>query len=303
MADNSIEKKIGINYFSSSSKKNNSNQKMKKDLKLNSETKDNINGNHKKKVLFINRKRGRKIKELNYINIGSSHDRYSDDNIKRKIKTHFHNYIISLLNCKLGIDSEIKFVKMDSHITKNITVEFNQALFKKQIKEIVKKVCSKYKKKNINEDNINYIMRNKDSFYDVINILNMTYQDLYLNYYLKSTKHNFKENPEQSFESHKEKLKKKFGEEYVKRYVKNAFNFINFFHTCKKRIRRKKEISNSSFKESTALASNETFQINNQNLSYLYDEDISYKYKYSNSNKIDSYTQTNRKETDDESEV
>ena len=50
------------------------------------------------------------------------------------------------------------------------------------------------------------------------------------------------------------------------------------------------------------MATTETFQINNQNSNYFYDEDISYKYKDSNNNKIDNYTQTNRIETDDESE-
>jgi hypothetical protein len=302
MADNSNGKKIDDNYFNDTIKKNNSNKKLNKDLKINSESKDNINETYKKKVLFINRKRGRKIKELNYINIGSSHDRFSDDNLKRKIKTHFHNYIISLLNSKV-YDNSIKFVKMSHNITKNITVEFNKDLCNKQIKEIITKVASNFHKKNRNEENINYIMRNKEEYYEAVNILNMTYQDLYLNYYLKSTKHNCIENPEVSFESHKEELKKKFGEEYVKRYIKNAQNLINFFQTCKKRIRRKKEFNNSSIKESTALASTETFQNNNQNLSYLYDEDVIYKYKVGNNNKIDKYTQTNRIETDDESEV
>ena len=301
MADNTNEKRI-VDNFDSNIIKNNSNRKSKKNLRINSKSKDNTNETPKQKVLFINKKRGRKIKELNYINIGCSHDRYSDDNLKRKIKTHFHNYIISLLNSKLGFGNEMKFVKMDHNMSKDITIEFNLDLCKKQIKEIVKKVCSKFHKKNINEEIINNVMANKDTYYEVVNILNMTYQDLYLNYYLKSTKRNFKEHPEESFESHKEKLKNKFGEEYVKRYVKNAKNLINFFQTCKGRIRRKKEMNNSSFKESTALATTETFQNNNQNSYYFYDEDISYKFKDSNNNKIDNYTQTNRIETDDESE-
>ena len=302
MADNSNGKKIDDNYFNDTIKKNNSNKKLNKDLKINSESKDNLNETYRKKVLFINRKRGRKIKELNYINIGSSHDRFSNDNLKRKIKTHFHNYIISLLNSKV-YDDAIKFVKLDHNIAKDITVEFNQALCNKQIKEIVTNVAYKYQNKNRNEENINYIMKHKEEYDDVINILDMTYHDLYLNYYLKSTKHNFKKNPEASFESHKEKLKNKFGEEYVKSYNKNAQNLINFFQTCKKRVRRKKEFNNSSIKESSVFTATETFQINNQNFGYLYDEDISYKYKIGNSNKIDNYTQTNRIETDDESEV
>ena len=130
MADNSNGKKIDDNYFNDTIKKNNSNKKLNKDLKINSESKDNLNETYRKKVLFINRKRGRKIKELNYINIGSSHDRFSNDNLKRKIKTHFHNYIISLLNSKV-YDDAIKFVKLDHNIAKDITVEFNQALCNK----------------------------------------------------------------------------------------------------------------------------------------------------------------------------
>ena len=293
MAENANEKKLGDNYYNDATKINYSNKKLK-DLRINSESKD-------KKVLFINKKRGRKIKELNNINIGNLHDRNSNDNLKRKIKTHFHNYIISLLNSKV-YDNAIKFVKIDHNITKDITIEFNQAICKKQIKEIITKGTSKYHKKNINEESINYIMRNKEEYSELVNILDMTYQDLYLNYYLKSTKCNFQENPEQSFESQKEKLKTEFGEEYVKRYIKNAQNLIHFFQTCKKRNKKKKDFNNSSIKESSALASTETFQINNQNFSYFFDENYNYKY-LGNSNKIDNFTQTNRIETDDESEV
>lgn len=298
MADNKNEKKVDDNYFNSAIKINNLNKKLKKDSK----SRNDINETDKKKVLFINRKRGRKIKELKNINIGCSHDRNSNDNLKRKVKTHFHNYIISLLNSKIYFDDNLKFVKMDSNITKNITVEFNQALFNKQIKDIVTKVCSKFHNKNINEESINIIMRNKEVYHEAIKILNMTYQDLYLNYYLKSTKSNFEECPEASFESDKEKLKNKYGKEYLERYIENAQNLIHFYQTVKKRKKRKKEFNNSSIKESTALASTETFHINNHNISYFYDENTNYYNKLDNNNKIDKYTQTNRIETDDESE-
>ena len=61
---------------------------------------------HQKNKL-LKKKRGRKKKlsdsDNNSILI-AKHDRNSDDNLKRKVKTHFHNYIIALLNSKLKLE-------------------------------------------------------------------------------------------------------------------------------------------------------------------------------------------------------
>lgn len=65
------------------------------------------NKSHLKNQL-LKKKRGRK--KLNDYNdyddsiLIVKHDRNSDDNLKRKVKTHFHNYIIALLNSKLKLE-------------------------------------------------------------------------------------------------------------------------------------------------------------------------------------------------------
>lgn len=269
------------------------------------------NKSHLKNQL-LKKKRGRK--KLNDYNdyddsiLIVKHDRNSDDNLKRKVKTHFHNYIIALLNSKLKLEQgkeKLKFVKINSEITQNITIEYNQNLFKKPIKDIVIQTSEKYQNKNINRECINYIMSTESINYEVINLLNKTYEDMYLNYYLKSTKDSFDSQPNESYESHKEKLKK-FGNEYLNRYIKNAENLLNFYATAKKRQSKKKK---SEEKENNLPLLSEPDFINKKEGFYFgNDENIENKFNNNllNYNNIfnlqDKCTQTEMNRTDDESE-
>ena len=269
------------------------------------------NKSHLKNQL-LKKKRGRK--KLNDYNdyddsiLIVKHDRNSDDNLKRKVKTHFHNYIIALLNSKLKLEpgkEKLKFVKINSEITQNITIEYNQNLFKKPIKDIVIQTSEKYQNKNINRECINYIMSTESINYEVINLLNKTYEDMYLNYYLKSTKDSFDSQPNESYESHKEKLKK-FGNEYLNRYIKNAENLLNFYATAKKRQSKKKK---SEEKENNLPLLSEPDFINKKEGFYFgNDENIENKFNNNllNYNNIfnlqDKCTQTEMNRTDDESE-
>ena len=266
------------------------------------------NKSHLKNQL-LKKKRGRKKLNDSDDNILIvKHDRNSDDNLKRKVKTHFHNYIIALLNSKLKLEQgkeKIKFVKINSEITQNITIEYNQNLFKKPIKDIVIQTSEKYQNKNINRECLNYIMSTESINYEVINLLNKTYEDMYLNYYLKSTKDSFDSQPNESYESHKEKLKK-FGNEYLNRYIKNAENLLNFYATAKKRQSKKKK---SEEKENNLPLLSEPDFINKKEGFYFgNDENIENKFNnnllnYNNfSNLQDKCTQTEMNRTDDESE-
>ena len=86
-------------------------------------------GSHPKNK-FLKKKLGRKkLNDSDSSLLIIKHDRNSDDNLKRKVKTHFHNYIIALLNSKLKLEQgkeKLKFVKINSEITQNITIEYNQ---------------------------------------------------------------------------------------------------------------------------------------------------------------------------------
>ena len=268
----------------------------------------------------INKKRGRKLKDPGGNNIEiipnshrNVHDRNSDDNLKRKVKTHFHNYIIRLLNSKLKVKpgkEKLKFAKMQSKITQNITVEFNKKLFNKKIKDILKDVSNKYQNKDINSECIDYIMENNQLNSSLVDILNMTYKDLYVNFYLKSTKSDFNGEQDESYEYHKEKLRKKFGDEYLKKYIKNAENLIKFFDNCKKR-KSKKNNNNNFLKVPLMIELDETKQEKNEDNGYvpyffyepknnnkLNHEDM----EYLGNNKISRGIQTEIQQVDEESD-
>ena len=265
-------------------------------------------GSHPKNK-FLKKKLGRKkLNDSDSSLLIIKHDRNSDDNLKRKVKTHFHNYIIALLNSKLKLEQgkeKLKFVKINSEITQNITIEYNQNLFKKEIKDIIVQTSEKYQNKNINRECIDYIMSTKSINYEVINLLNKTYEDIYLNYYLKSTKDSFDSQPNESYESHKEKLKK-FGNEYLNKYIKNAENLLNFYATAKKRQSKRRKSEEAESNLPLLLEPN----INNQKdgFNYILDENINNQYNnnslsYNNIyNMQDKFTQTEMNRTDDESE-
>jgi len=276
---------------------------------------NNINNNYntfKPKEIFINKKRGRKSKNINDVIRGSgTHDRFSDDNLKRKVKTHFHNYIIAILNRNLNIrngnDKLLKFGKMKSSITQNITVEYNLNLFNKQIKDIITDVSEKYQNQLINSEIIDYVMKKPMDNIVVINLLNMTYKDMYLNYYLKSTKKDFgNDQIDESYEAHKEKLKK-FGDKYLQNYIKNAEGLIEFYHKCKKRTRKKKKseqnnnlgisIGKKQDNEKDFTYINNRENINNNLLTFN-----SHIMNYIGKHLISISTQTDIKQTEDESE-
>jgi hypothetical protein len=193
---------------------------------------------------FLTKKKGRKkksqeIKQEEEKGEKIVHSKFSNDNIKRRIKGLFNNYIINLLNDlikKKFRKTKIKFVKMDIKNTKDIGIEFNRNLLSKPIKEIIIDVSNKYQDLNNNKNCIKFIKEQKNNE-EIINLLNMSYKDIYSNYYLVS------KDSENSFEAHKEKVLETCGKEYLEKFVNNAENFIDFFMNGKNRkARKQKEI-------------------------------------------------------------
>ena len=188
---------------------------------------------------FLKKKRGRKTFKTDY----KVHDRDSPDNIKRKVKTHFHNFIIALLNMKIGqcLQKDVKFGKIASKITQDLTVEYNQKLFKTKIKDIIIVMSDKYSNKNRNKIILNEIMKKVDQNNELILFLNLNYEEIFLNYYLKSNNQTFKgEEEDESYEAHIKKLTKNYGNEYATNFKNTAESLINFFYKCKKRNIKKK---------------------------------------------------------------
>ena len=129
----------------------------------------------------------------------------------------------------------MKFVKINSRITKNISIEYNKNLLEKKIKDIIIDISKKYQNKDNNLKLIKFI-ETQENTEEIQNIFNMTYKDLYTDYYLKSTKN---VNQENSYEAHKEKLLGKYGKEYLEKYIQNTEKFIEFFMNGKIRKNKK----------------------------------------------------------------
>ena len=240
-----------------------------------------------KRLKFIITKRGRKNKsqEIKKPERKNVHNKFSNDNIKRRIKASFNKYIIKLLN-KLVKEkykkARIKFLKMNIKITKDISIEYNRHLLNKYIKEIIVKMSNKYKNQENNKNCIKFIENKKDNE-KIINILNMTYEQLYTNYFLKSTKNN---SQEYSYEAVKEKLLKLNGKKYLDKFVENAESFVEFFMKTKIRKSRKiKEIENINIP-----MENETIETANDSNELISDDNE--ENKNSKKNYVSTSTQT-----------
>ena len=205
----------------------------------------------RKNELFITSKRGRKnknieksVEKINKAIISSKnkveHNKFCNDNVRRRIKALYNKYIITFLNNLMKTKFEhnkLHFVKMNIRITKDIGIEYNRNLLNKTIKEIISSVSKKYQNSENNKNCIRFIEEQNHNE-DILNILNMTYKDLYTDYYLKSTKENTLEN---SFEAHKEFILSTDGKLYLEIFIKNAENFVEFYIKSKNRKSRKIE--------------------------------------------------------------
>ena len=195
----------------------------------------------------VKRKRGRrKLKSGENYEI-ALHTKDNDDNIKRKVKTHFHNFIVAYLNMlirqTLKTKRIYKFKKMCSKITQDVTISYNKKLMETPVKDVLVQVSNKFKDKDINLYYIEKIMQIKSNNENenlginaLKDILNMSYKDMMNNFYLKSTKNLFEnEKIDESFEKHIENLIIKYGFNYAMKFKQNAENFVQFYLTSKQR--------------------------------------------------------------------
>ena len=152
--------------------------------KRNRQKDNNIN---KSEQISINKKnnRGRKSKKNGQINV---HNRMSDDNIIRKIKSKLLNYILLnfLNNLLLILGESNKLLKLDYKYIKNIKKNFDLKLLKMPLKELYSlNISGKYKKeKNHNKKIIGKIIekingKKEKSLEDnaVIFIFNINYEN------------------------------------------------------------------------------------------------------------------------------
>ena len=108
------------------------------------------------KVLFqlnniLYNKRGRPKKSNQKNNVRKIHNKFTSDNLRRKIHVHFLNFIISFFNGILSYSGyEEQFYKLDYYLNiKNVNKAYFNRLKNKNIGEIISgKISSKFKNKD-----------------------------------------------------------------------------------------------------------------------------------------------------------
>ena len=160
--DNNGDKNINNNLLLGRKKKKEKIYEIKKVLNSNNENsiKQNKKGRKKKKEIFK-----------------GNHTKHTADNIIRKIKCHFFNYINNNLNKNL-VDKKQVFYKLDNFVNENLKKDYNIKLMNLTIKDIylTSNISNKYKKhgNDINKKLIEKIYSNNNET-EVIKILEKTY--------------------------------------------------------------------------------------------------------------------------------
>ena len=167
----------------------------------------------------------------------SNHTKFNDDNIIRKIKSYFMNYLTDLLNLKLA-HSNKKFLKLDKTINENLCIDYNLKLMKTDISQIFKKYKINKKYKAIEDKMINIHLLNeiyeKNENKDVITILNSQYIDM-LKYMREKDLNKFR-----SYLLKKALIEgdnKENAEKYIDKVVGLLFSFEQWFKNKNQRIK------------------------------------------------------------------
>ena len=116
------------------------------------------------------------------------HDKFSTDNLLRKIQVHYLTFIVNFINIILKkLNYEQRFFKLDYELKKNVNKKNFDSLKNKTIGEILcNKISIKYKKQNVNA-NFEIYDQIKDN--EILKkILSENYIKLFKKIYYKSNK-------------------------------------------------------------------------------------------------------------------
>ena len=202
-------------------------------------------------------KRGRHPKNVPKNNDNDTkRNKYSKDNIARKIKTNFFNiFIVNLLNIiiKSVYGKQIYLVrKFNQQLVTDVSIEFNLDLFNSKIRNLLnQEISNKYKK--IELDNNKKILNCLEKNLEFNKILNITVNEIYSLF----INDNYKEIISNVFNIDKKEidfenitgkiieLKEKGEEEkYIENFKDFAYNIYLVFDKSKKRKQRKKYTNN-----------------------------------------------------------
>ena len=162
------------------------------------------------------------------------HTKYRQDNIIQKIKIHFINSTMDLINRKyneyLNIDSKKRLLqKIKPNFTKIWRKKGNQEFLEKKLKDVFSEELSErcstfHDKKNYNKEQIEKLYE-KNKAKNVINILDKSLKEMYRIYIMENNEmngYNLKYDLIQ--------IEKKNGKEYAQEYNKKAMDFLNLFN-------------------------------------------------------------------------
>ena len=150
--------------------------------------KDNSSQSDSSKPLLSKKKgRGRQKQIINNES-QKVHDKFSTDNLLRKIQVHYISFITLFLNDVLEqLNFKQRFFKLDYFFKKNVNMKFVESLKQKNLGEIIcNKISSKYKKDNENANIKIYEEIKKNEILN--NILSENYLKFFKKIYYKSNR-------------------------------------------------------------------------------------------------------------------
>ena len=136
---------------------------------------------------FLIKKRGRITNDDSSKSI-KKHDKFSQDNILRKIQVHYMSFLISSINDILKtFNINKRFLKLNYDFKKNVNKKFVEGLKNKTIADIIcNEISNKYRKQNVNT---NMIIYDHIKDYPILNkILSENYLIFFKKFYYKSNK-------------------------------------------------------------------------------------------------------------------
>ena len=157
----------------------------KKQIFLTEEKKSFVNDSIEIEI-SLKKKRGRKINNDSNQKNSKIHDKFSSDNLLRKIQVHYLSFIRNFLNDILKyLNYKERFFKLDYKFTKKVNKKFVKELKSKTIGEIIRNIISdKYTKYESNKNKEIYEIVKKNEVLN--NILSENYLKLFKKVYFKS---------------------------------------------------------------------------------------------------------------------
>ena len=137
------------------------------------------------------KKRGKQRKEENLER--KEHDKFSKDNIRRKIKPAFHSYVINTLNSvvqrEYATPEPYKFRNLQGELNKDDSIRGNKRLLDKKVKEFINEseISRKYSSIPETKNKINFErLQRKKGIYNLDKFFNLTYREVFNEMFIKN---------------------------------------------------------------------------------------------------------------------